>query len=476
MLITRKPAAAGPFLVDGSEPMSSVDLAWLEMDRRCNPMVVAAVLELESVPSLARLIDTVATRLERHLRFRQCADDTCRPAVWVTQQSIDRRYHFQQRRSRGPMDALALRRMVGRELMSELDHSFPLWRLTFFRHGQGHVTVLFRAHHAMADGASLMRLLLKLADGVDSDQPVSAAQPQRPTMTRRGPLAFAINSLEMLNVQLSGLHNSLLRAREQPLEAMRTLARIAAGTAITLRILALRDNSPPAFHRPLCGERRVDWSPPLPLGPIQGLAKHYGVSLNDLFLSLLAGALGRYLRETGPVGRDAALRVSIPVDLRPAGAPDFGNCFGLVLLDLPIGEQNGRKRLARVARLMRKLKQSQEARAMLMSLQALGQLPVYVEKTLIEHVAGKASAVVSNLRGPEKALSFGGGKLKSAVFWPPQAGSVGIGVSLLSYDGHLTIGISCDAAVLAEPQSVIKSFTDELTELTIAHRASETER
>jgi diacylglycerol O-acyltransferase len=470
-MITQKSNTAGPFLVDGSEPMSPVDLAWLEMDRRCNPMVVAAVLELDSVPSLARLIDTIATRLERHLRFRQRADDGCRPAVWVTQDSIDHRYHFQVLRSRGVVDAKTLHRMIGRELISELDHSFPLWRLSFIRHGQNRVTVLFRAHHAMADGASLMRLLLKLADGVDSELPIAAPQPAQPTLTRRGPLAFAINGLETLNAQLSGFQAALQQAQQQPLESLRTLARIAAGTAITLRVLALRDHNPAAFRQPLSGERRVDWSAPLPLAPIHDLAKRCSVSLNDLFLSLLAGAFGRYLRETGPVAGDATLRVSIPVDLRSADDGDFGNCFGLVLLDLPIGERDGGRRLRQVARQMRKLKHSQEARAMLMSLQALGQFPVFVEKALVEHVAGKASAVVSNLRGPEAQLSFAGGQLKSAVFWPPQTGAVGIGVSLLSYAGSLTIGLCCDTAVLGDPHRVIEAFMDELGALTVGRSA-----
>ncbi|MDB5971212.1 MAG: acyltransferase [Hydrocarboniphaga sp.] len=459
---------SGTQLVPDSESMSSVDLAWLTMDRPCNPMVVAAVLQLDPVRSLPRLIDTLATRLHGHPRFRQYADDGCQPAVWVDDTNFERAYHFQIRRSSAPIDDAALRVMIARELSRELDRSRPLWQLSLFRQSRRRVALLFRAHHAMADGVSLMQLLLKLADGAGDGQAASAPQAHHATRTRRGPLAFAIHGLESLDAGWSAIQARLARAREQPADAIRDLALFAAGTASTLRVLSLRDRTPAPFRQALCGDRRIDWSAPLSLEPLHRLAHRHGVSLNDLFLSALAGAFGRYLRAAGPVARRAILRVSIPVDLRSPADGDFGNCFGLVLFDLPVGEQCALRRLALVGRQMRKLKHSQQARAMLMSLRALGHLPVFVEKMLVERVAGKAAAVVSNLRGPDDELVFAGAGLKSVVFWPPQTGEVGIGVSMLSYTGQVTIGLCCDSAVLAEPHRVIAAFQAEIDELLAA--------
>lgn len=456
---------AAPPMPAVTEPMSAVDLAWLEMDCQNNPMVVAAILELEGVHSLHRLIDTLATRLEQHSRFRQCADDGCSPALWVGGQELDRAYHFHVRHLQGADPAATLRLAIAHELAAELERAHPLWRLVLFTGVRGKVTMLFRAHHAMADGVSLLRLLLKLADGMDAATPAAATPAPAPAQSRRGPLAATIHRLESLNAAWAGLQAFAQQARENPRESLATVGRIAGAAALMARVLMLRNRNPRRLRAALSGQRSVDWSARLPLAPLRQAAKRHGATLNDLLLSTLAGAFGRYLRETALVKPGQNLRISIPVDLRAAGDEAFGNCFGLLLFDLPIGEHDPHRRLKKVARRMARLKRSPEARAMLMVLAALGHLPVFVEKQVVGLAASKAAAVVSNLRGPDTALSFAGARLKTAVFWPPQTGSVGIGVSLLSYAGDVTLGLCCDTAVLAEPHRVIAAFDAELHEL-----------
>ena len=51
--------------------------------------------------------------------------------------------------------------------------------------------------------------------------------------------------------------------------------------------------------------------------------------------------------------------------------------------------------------------------------------------------------------------------MKNLVFWPPQAGGIGIGISFFSYAGALSLGVSADAAMLPQPQAFIEAFRQE---------------
>lgn len=441
------------------ELMSSVDRAWLAMDRRDNPMIVSSIMELRGVRSVKRLAQTIAERLAQHVRFRQCADDARSPAVWTTQDKLDLAYHVRILRPRGVNTAQGLRDAIAHEMEIDLHHAFPLWRLTFYVGVGGHVTLLFRAHHAVADGVALMRLLLRVMDPSDESAPPVAPVEH---VAHGGPLGPWIDRLEGANDALTILHQAIRDSLDHPREALGQLGVALAGAAAVGRLLTRRDNNPGCFRRPLSGKRLVDWSDALPLEPLRDVAHRSGVKLNDLFLSALAGAFGHYLREHGRVSEKQNMRISIPVNLRSVEDNGLGNHFGLVLLDLPVGVEDDERRRSLVAQRMNRLKKSAEARAVLASLAAVGHLPVFAEKRLVNLVAGKACAVVSNLPGPDHVLHLAGARLSRAIFWPPQTGSIGVGVSILSYAGGVTMAMCCDSSVLPDPSKVVRHFQTEL--------------
>jgi len=425
-------------------------------------MIVGAMIELDQVHSLRRLRQTLAERLSAHERFVQRADDTRMPARWKACAELDWNYHLPvYRMSSGDHHSL-LRDSIAKQMGEALDRAHPLWRLHLFAHGRGRVSMLFRAHHAMADGVSLLRMLLKITDvegQAGAARPEGSAARRRPREGALGPLIDRLEALNRATEKWNAAYESL---RQQPLQALPLIREFGKGVLSVGRVLALPNRNPTAFRTALSGSRVADWSLPIPLQPVHGLAHSLRTSVNDLFLSTLAGAIGRHLQEQGPIPGHQNLRVSIPVNLRQASDDHLGNCFGLVLLDLPVGIRDRAQRLAEVSRRMRRLKQSGEARAMLLSLAAIGQLPTAMEKPLVRYVAGKAAAVVSNLPGPTDELRFCGARIRQMVFWPPQTGDVGIGISLLSYAGGLTVGLCCDRSVVAEPHRVIEAFEDEL--------------
>jgi WS/DGAT/MGAT family acyltransferase len=225
----------------------------------------------------------------------------------------------------------------------------------------------------------------------------------------------------------------------------------------------LPDDNPKRLRAAPCGRRAVAWTSNLPFAAVREFAHAQHVTINDVFLTALAGAFGAWLRKAdGHLSEQQNLRVSIPVNLRAGDDDMLGNSFGLVLLDLPVGLEGWHARLDVIADRMASLKESPEASAVLLALAAAGRLPAAAERKLVRLVGGKAAAVVSNLPGPRHLLHVDGARLRNMVFWPPQTAGIGIGVSLLSYAGHITVGVSADCAQIAHPQQLIDAFRAEL--------------
>lgn len=459
----RKGFTSGKAVPLAAEPMSLIDRSWLRMDSEHNPMVVASIMELENVRSGVALRLEMAERLRKYSRFRQHVGAIGHIPTWVSDGEFDANYHLHiQKLGKGDRYSL-IRLFVANEIAQPLDPARPLWKITFFTGlPDRKVLVFFRAHHAMADGVALLRLMVNLADGKMAAMPGCPPTAGDSPEQDQGPLASVIRRLTVVNrgmKQLRTLANAVL---EDPSAMLPQLSTVATGLASLARVVSLPDDNPKCLRVDLSGERIVDWSRPLPLDAVHAVARRRGVSLNDLFLATLAGAIGRHLRELGPLVRSQNLRISIPVNLRSSDTEEFGNCFGLVLLDLPIGEQNAKRRLQLVRQRMLRLKLSGEAKALLLILKGIGQLPVALETRLVNSVAHKAAAVVSNLPGPKEPLYFNGSRLSNMVFWPPQTGSVGIGISIISYAGSVTVGLCCDRAVLDRPAQVIKDFETEM--------------
>jgi hypothetical protein len=176
--------------------------------------------------------------------------------------------------------------------------------------------------------------------------------------------------------------------------------------------------------------------------------------------------LRSYLLERGEDPDGLTIRATVPVNLRPLEhAKKLGNHFGLVFLNLPIGESNPLRRLERVAENMRELKRSRQAIVAFGLLAALGMAPAALQKTALEMFSRKASAVATNVPGPQMPLFFAGCRIKEQMFWVPQTGSIGMGISILSYDGAVHFGLITDAKLVPDPEIIINRFASEFEKL-----------
>jgi len=239
-------------------------------------------------------------------------------------------------------------------------------------------------------------------------------------------------------------------------------------TAEIAKLALMGQDSPTRFKGEPGAAKRVAWADPIPLDEVKAVGKVLGASINDVLLSCVAGALASYLRDKGDGTDGVMLRALVPVNLRPMEkAYKLGNQFGLVFLDLPIGMENPVARLYAVRGNMRALRGSYQPVLALGILAAMGAGPKLLQDTLLAILARNASAVMTNVPGPQQPLWLAGARIDGLMFWVPQAGDIGVGVSIISYDGKVQFGLITDRGFCPDPARVIERFGGEFEKLVL---------
>ncbi len=458
----RAASARGPAF---RRAMANVDLAWLRMDDPTNRMTVTGLLTFDRTPRFERLRATVERRLLRFPRFRQrvaTPDLLHRRPAWEDDPQFDLAYHLQPISLPPPADEESLRRLVG-ELMSEpLDSARPLWRFHLidnYRRG----AVVARIHHAIADGIALMNVLLSLTDEAPEETPAPEAAGDESLATVLGAARSAWSAARRLTARaFSGGVGPLTHPS-------RLLGLATAGTsgAATLGRLLLRPSDPKTVLKGELGvAKRAAWSEPLELEDVKAVARVTGSTVNDVLLSAMTGALRRYLEHRGEATAGLDLHAAVPVNLRStADMARLGNRFGLVFPSLPVGIADPLDRLFELRRRMDALKASPEAAVSFAILGALGLTSAGLQRAFIRLMGAKTSLVMTNVPGPRRCIYLAGSPLRGMMFWVPQSGRVGLGISILSYAGEVRLGLASDAGLVPDPERIAAAFEDEFEAL-----------
>lgn len=449
------------------ESISPVDLAWLRMDRPTNPMVIVGVLILSEPLSHARLKSVLAQRLLTFERFRD------RPVCDALSGHWERDEHFKLdahlRRLKLPPRAgeAQLQAAASRLASTPLAPTRPLWQFHLVEHyGQGSA-IIGRVHHCYADGVALMRVLLSLTGASPAEQANNGAAGPPSLLAPIANIFSSTGNIAQRAIEATaGVINASLQSLAHPTQAAAQVQRAADATRELAKIALLPEDPPTPLKGRLSRRKQVSWAEPLSFSEVRTVARALNVSINDVLLATVAGALGSYLASRGTQIDALTLKALVPVNLRPADqAPRLGNEFGLVFASLPVGERHPLARLHAVHDDMETLKHSSQALVAFWLLTAMGLLPGLVEQQAIELFTTKASAVISNVPGPRQPLYVGGARIERQFFWVPQAGSIGLGVSLLTYGGGVHFGVMADRHLVPHPEQITARFAGEFERL-----------
>ena len=412
-----------------TERLSAVDAAWLRMDTPTNRMMITSVLtfaEPIAFDGLARLLEE---RLLPHERFRQRVVQRARGPIWALDPDFDLRSHLHHVALPAPGDRAALTALVSDLMSSPLDRARPLWQAHVVDGLDGGGTALVvRLHHCIGDGVALVRLLLSMTDDARS------AEPRR------------------VGRELPHVAGLLRRAR------------VAANEVrAAVRLVTLPPDPATVLSEALGVQKRAAWSVQLPLALLDERARAAGVTLNDLLMSAVSGALRRYLEGRHAWHDGLEVRAMLPVNLRGGNGHGLGNRFGLVYLPLPLGERDAGARLGELKRRMDEVKSSPDAVVAFGVLGFLGLATLAVERFGIELFTRKSTLLATNVPGPPTPVHLLGHEVREMITFAPASGRMGITLSLLTYGGRLQLGVASDEHVMPDPQTFIDAIEDELT-------------
>jgi WS/DGAT/MGAT family acyltransferase len=213
----------------------------------------------------------------------------------------------------------------------------------------------------------------------------------------------------------------------------------------------------------LSGKQRVAFSEPVPVPLLKAIGRATGSTVNDVLIAAVSGALRQHLLCSGADPGALQLRAVVPVDLRARRrALELGNVFGLTFLELPVGVDEPLERLARARRGMETIKRSPEAPTFMGLLSLFGQTPKPVEDVASDLFGSKATLVLTNVRGPRRPLFLAGSRIERQLFFVPHPVSLGVGISVLSYNDEVVLGVIGDSEVLAEPTRLSDGFVSEV--------------
>jgi len=422
-------------------------------------MVLAAPVDYE------RLKRTLEARFLCFARFRQRVVEPVlpwRPPSWQDDRDFDLRYHLQKASLPPPGDQTSLQELVSLLAGSPLDLRRPLWQVYYVENYGPKSVLIWRVHHSLADGVAMMHVLLSLT-GSDPGEHLPLLQtdrrPQQPDGSSASEPKVRTRAVRSLVRKGWGL-----LAHPPSSAEMARLGRDAA--AVVQELMLSSPDADTALRGSPSQAKRVAWSGPMPLADIKTAGSRLCGTVNDVLLTAVTGALRRYLEDRGEPVVDVRMRAMIPVSVRPPGTEgDLGNRIGIVLLPMPVDVTDRLDRFRELKRRMDEYKGTLEAPVIYTAMNTFGRAPSRVISPLIDHLCSRATVVVTNVKGPQKPRYLAGVPLEEFMFWIPRFGGIGLGISIVSYNGLVQMGVISDRDVVSDPQAVITAFHEEFDAL-----------
>jgi WS/DGAT/MGAT family acyltransferase len=448
------------------------------MDEPTNLMMIVSVIMFDRKVAERDVRRLIERRFLGYRRFRQRAVQDAAGAWWEDAADFDIANHVRRVSLPGAAGKRELQALVSRLASTPLDPSRPLWEFDLVDDYEGGSALILRIHHCYADGMALIQVVLSLTHETAAGSLALAPKPVEASSGGRGeadfwqqvlkPVAGALGGAAQLGRGLLEQGRSLASQPQLAGEAAQEAARKGVGFAGEIvHLLTMGSDAATRFKGPLGTAKRAAWAEPLPLEEVKAVGKALGCSINDVLLSMAAGALRDYLADKGDAVDGLEIRAIVPVNLRPKASDmsGLGNQFGLVFLDLPVGMEHPLERLYEVRRRMLQLKGSYQPVIALGLLSAVGYGPRALQEMVKGLLSASASAVMTNVPGPQAPLYFAGKRIRELEFWVPQSGGIGMGVSILSYDGRIHFGVITDAGLVPDPDRIVERFGDEFDKL-----------
>jgi diacylglycerol O-acyltransferase len=383
--------------------------------------------------------------------------------IWREDADVDLNYHLRRVQVPAPGGRRELDAVIGTIASEPLDRRRPLWQ---FHYAEGltdnRVAVIGKVHHVLADGVASANLLARVMEWPDGEAPDDQAPKHLPSPTTRDVLFFAARDhISRLRTLPSAVRDGVVGGY-----------RLQRGARQRRRDpdLAARFKPPPTFFNRKPTAARTFASATLPLADVKETSKKLDVTINDLVLTTVAGALRRLLLMYGE-SADAPLIASVPATTDTSPERIAGNALATMLVSLPVHIDDPIEQL----RLIRTSTRIAKEDHLLLGPTLVGRWLEFVPPTLTGAVFQRMSRseapnklfnlIVSNVPGPRDYGRIAGAVVTEFYSVGPLAAGAALNVTVWSYVDQLSVSVISDDATLNDTHEVTSAFVDAFTRL-----------
>jgi diacylglycerol O-acyltransferase / wax synthase len=449
--------------------LSISDASFLYVEKPNAPMHVGSCLLYDGYVSADALTRVLRERIHLMPRYRQKVvfpPFVLAHPTWEDDADFDVARHVRELTLPAPGDDRILSEVGGQAYAPPLDRNRPLWQAIVFQgRADGNTAVVWKIHHAMVDGVSMVDLMMVLHDlKPDAPAPPPPDQPWQPR-----PIPDPVTQMqEAVRDQLT---QAATRWTEQAFRWMRApdgrnspprMAPAAAGPAPSM-VPPLRV----PFNAPLSTRRQFAWAE-FPFMEIRAIRHALGGTINDVVLAVVAGALGRYLRAHGYRTDGVTLWAICPVSLRrPDERGALGNRVSVMVVPIYVGIDDPRARLTAEREAVEQLKAQDQAGAFF-EMTELGNAIPSAWQALAAQVDPPFTLIntaSSNVPGPQIPLYLDGHKLQRWCGLAPLGAGMGLFNGIISYNQTLAISATVDPVLVPDVWTYAGCLTESFAEL-----------
>jgi len=451
--------------------LSAIDASFLAQEHQASHMHVGAIVLVEGPPPpREEFLAGLESRLHLVPRYRQKLKvpglDMGRP-FWIDDPRFNLEYHVRQTALPAPGSKQQLRQLAGRIFSQRLDRSKPLWELWIVEGlKKNRFAVISKTHHAMIDGIAgvdIATVLFDLSPVPPETPPEREAWTPHPEPSQAELVAEGVKGLAKAPLELAGRAVAAVQrprqAADGAIEAIEALGEVAwAG---------LNPAPDIPLNQPIGPHRRVVWVRSR-LDDFKAVKDELGGTVNDVVLTVVAGALRRWLLSRGVRTEGLELRALVPVSIRSEDQKgQLGNRIAAMRGPLPVYVDSAVERLRIVSAAMRGLKDSKQALGaeVLAGLQGFAPPTILAQASRLNFSTRLFNLIVTNVPGPQFPLYLQGRELLEIVpvaFLPDDHS---MAIAIISYNGALDFGLLGDYDAMPDLEDFGAMLEESLAEL-----------
>lgn len=445
------------------KPVRHIDHMMWDMEMPTSLVTVVGMMLLKEPLGKDRLMRITEERLLQFAKFRQKIIVKGGKPMWHDDEHFDIHAHIHHVALPNQGSYEDLQEMVSDLMASPLDYSKPLWQVHLIDNYNGGSAIVWRIHHAIADGIALIRVVFSLtgttaAESLKPPAPEADDPVEKPKGNLVGRLRERLDHMVHLG---EDLYQEAVNLLKEPQTLRDALTDSWNTSKELIRLVTDKARTDSIYKGQLGVVKKAAWSEPVPLDKIKQIGKKTGATVNDVLLAGMAGAVRRHLLRHGE-STEETFRVICPVNFRNDKRIHIDNRIGMISLELPVSIEDPMERIQAINRKTSQLKRSLEPAAVYTLLNIAGDyLPKPLEVKAAEYVGKRIMGVLSNVPGPREAIYFAGKEVDNIMFWIPQTTALGVGMSIISYNGKVTLGVATDAQVIDDPDYIMAGFHEE---------------